>query len=98
VDAHLVHVPSLGTLTAGSFACADLKRLGGQADGAFDAEILGLGALDELAGDLLEGLDLLGGEGDTDLVHLRAFTGEVLLGLGVGHVCGFLWWEFLGNG
>jgi hypothetical protein len=89
VDAHLVHVPSLGTLTARGLAGADLKLLGGQTDGALDAEVLGLGALDELAGDLLEGLDLLGGEGDADLVHLGAFAGEVLLRLGVGHVCGF---------
>ena len=70
MDAHLVHVPGLGTLTVGGLAGGDLERLGGEADGALDAEVLGLGALKELGGHLLEGLDLAGGEGDADLVDL----------------------------
>jgi len=98
MDAHLIHIPSLGTLSARSLTGADLELLGGQADGALDAEVLGLGALNELAGDLLKGLNLLGGEGDADLVHLRAFAGEVLFGLGVGHDCGFVVELFLGGG
>jgi len=86
VDAHLVEIPGLGTLTAGGlagllFVCVnhsfilsgggstaatygDLEGLGGQADGALGAEVLVLGALDELLADLLEGLDLARGEGD----------------------------------
>ena len=42
----------------------DLEGLGGQADGALGAEVLVLGALDELLADLLEGLHLAGGQGD----------------------------------
>jgi hypothetical protein len=57
-----------------------LENLGGQSDGALDAEVLGLGALEQLGADLLEGLDLTGGESDADLVDLGALA-EVLLGL-----------------
>ena len=70
VDPHLVGIPSLGTLTVGGLSGGDLQGLGGEADGALDAEVLGLGALEELVADLLEGLDLAGGEGDADLVDL----------------------------
>lgn len=70
VDAHLVAVPGLGTLTTGGLAGGDLEGLGGETDGALDAEVLALGTLDELGADLLEGLDLAGGEGDADLVSL----------------------------
>lgn len=70
VDAHLVEIPSLGTLTARGLTGLDLEVLGGQADGALDTEVLALGTLDELGADLLEGLDLAGGQGDTDLVGL----------------------------
>ena len=42
----------------------DLEGLGRQADGALGAEVLGLGALDELLADLLERLHLARGQGD----------------------------------
>ncbi|KAB8532553.1 hypothetical protein FH972_025498 [Carpinus fangiana] len=58
VYAHLKGVPGLGTLTARSLAGGDLQVLGGQADGALDTQVLGLGTLDQLGADLLEGLDL----------------------------------------
>ena len=87
VDAHLVCVPSLGTLTARSLTGGDLQVLGGQADGALDAELLVLGTVDELLADLLEALDVAGGEGDADLVDLGTLT-EVLLGLVVRHLVG----------
>lgn len=70
VDAHLVAVPGLGALTARGLAGGDLEGLGGQADGALDAQVLALGALDQLGADLLEGLDLAAGQGDADLVGL----------------------------
>jgi hypothetical protein len=70
VDSHLKHVPGLGTLTTGGLAGSNLEVLGGEADGALDAEVLALGALDQLGADLLEGRDFLGGEGDADLVDL----------------------------
>ena len=85
VDAHLVGVPGLGTLTARGLAGGDLQVLGGQTDGALDAELLGLGTVDELLAHLLERLDVARGQGDADLVDLGAFA-EVLLRL----VCGLL--------
>jgi hypothetical protein len=80
VDAHLEGVPGLGTLTARGLTGGDLQVLGGQTDGALDAELLVLGTVDELLAHLLEGLDVARGEGDADLVDLGAFA-EVLLGL-----------------
>jgi hypothetical protein len=74
VDAHLEAVPGLGTLTARGLAGGDLEGLGGQADGALDAEVLVLATLDDLGADLLEDLDLAGGEGDADLVALLQGT------------------------
>ena len=70
VDAHLVAVPGLGTLTARGLAGGDLQGLGGQADGSLDAQVLALGALDQLGAYLLERLDLAAGQGDADLVGL----------------------------
>lgn len=70
VDAHLEHVPGLGTLTVGGLTGADLEVLGGQTDRTLDAEVLALGAVDELSADLLEVLDVAAGEGDADLVDL----------------------------
>jgi hypothetical protein len=68
VDSHLKGVPGLGTLTTGGLAGGDLEGLGWETDWTLDGETLGLGALNELGADLLEGSDLAGGEGDTDLV------------------------------
>jgi hypothetical protein len=87
VDAHLEAVPGLGTLTARGLAGGDLEGLGGQADGALDAEVLVLAALDDLGADLLEDLDLAGGEGDADLVALGSLS-VVLVGLLVRHFGG----------
>lgn len=56
VNAHLVGVPGLGTLTARGLTGGDLEVLGGQTDGALDAEVLALGTVDELGADLLEAL------------------------------------------
>lgn len=68
MDAHLVAVPGLGTLTARGLTGGDLQGLGGQADGTLDAQVLALGALEDLGTDLLEDVDLAGREGDADLV------------------------------
>ena len=70
MDAHLVAVPSLGTLTARGLTGGDLEGLGRQTDGALDTQVLALGALEDLGADLLEDVDLAGGEGDSDLVGL----------------------------
>ena len=85
---HLVHVPGLGALTARGLAGGDLQVLGGHADGALDAEVLGLGAVDELLAHLLEGRDLAGGEGDADLVDLGLLALLDLLGIVGRHLGG----------
>lgn len=68
VDSHLEAIPGLGTFTTRGFTGGNLQGLGWETDWSLDAEILSLGTLDELTADLLEGLNLLGGEGDSDLV------------------------------
>lgn len=67
MDSHLEHIPCLGTFSVGCLSGGDLEDLGWETDWALDAELLGLGTVDELGADLLEGLDVLGGEGDADL-------------------------------
>jgi hypothetical protein len=52
VDAHLIRVPGLGTLSVGSLTGGDLQLLGWETNGALDAEFLGLGTVDELLADL----------------------------------------------
>lgn len=68
MNTHFVRVPGLGTLTARRLASGDLQRLGWQTDGSLDAQVLALGALENLSADLLEDSDLAGGESDADLV------------------------------
>lgn len=89
MDPHLEGVPSLRTLTARGLSGGNLQDLGGEADGALDAQVLALRAVDQLSADLLEGLHLAGGEGDTDLVDLGGVAGLALLGVLEGHGCGF---------
>lgn len=66
---------------------AYLESLGGQAHGALDLQVLGLGALEQLGAHLLERLDLARGEGDADLVDLGAVAAKVFLGLLERHCC-----------
>lgn len=77
VDSHLKSIPGLGTLSAGSLAGGDLQGAGWETDWALDAEILGLGTVDELGADLLKGGNVLGGERDADLVGLLLMLLEV---------------------
>jgi hypothetical protein len=70
VNAHLILVPGLGTLTVGGLTGRDVQGLGGKTDGALDLKGLGAGTLDQSSAHRLEGGDLAGGEGDTDLVDL----------------------------
>jgi hypothetical protein len=53
VDPHLEEVPRLRTLTVGRLPRADAQVLGRQADRALHAEVLALGAVDELGADFL---------------------------------------------
>lgn len=50
MDSHLKAIPGLGTFTAGGFAGGDFEDTGGETDGALDAEVLGLGTLDQVGG------------------------------------------------
>lgn len=86
MDAHLVGIPGLGTLTVRSLTGGDLKVLGRKADGTLDAQGLGLGTLNELRAHLLEGGDLARGEGDADLVNLGAFAEFLVWVLLVRHL------------
>ena len=52
------------------------------------SQFLALGPVDQLLADLLEGLDVAGGQSDADLVD-RGAIAEVLLGLSIGHGCGW---------
>jgi len=70
VDSHLEAIPGLGTFTARRLAGGDTEDLGGKADWALDLELLVLGALDQVAADFLEVLDVPGGQGDADAVDL----------------------------
>ncbi len=53
MNPHLECVPGLGSFTTRCLSGSDLKGLGWETDGALDAEILGLGTLNELLADLL---------------------------------------------
>jgi hypothetical protein len=68
VNPHLKHIPCLAPFTARCLACSDLQSLGRQANGTFDAEVLGLGALEELGADFFQRVDFAAGEGYADFV------------------------------
>ena len=74
VDPHLELVPGLGSLSARSLPGGDPEHLGRHPHRALHLQLLVLGAADEVAADLLQRLDVPGGEGDPDPVH-----GHVLL-------------------
>ena len=86
---HLISIPSLAALTTRRLARADLEILGRQAHWALNAQVLALGALDELGADFLQRGDLAAGESDADLVDLGAVAHATFLCF-VGHGCGGL--------
>jgi len=83
VDLHLITVPGLGTLTARGLTGGDAENLGRETNGSLDTEVLVLGTLDQIRADLLEVLDVAGGQGDTDAVNGRL---DVLLNTGLGRL------------
>lgn len=100
VDSHLESIPGLGSFTAGSFSGSDLESRGWEADRTLNTEILGLGTLDEFLADLLEGLDLSAGQGDSDFVgflsqiqsvRARKLAGWKLTGPSPNSLSGFFW-------
>ena len=68
MDSHLKCIPGLGTFSARGLPGGDFESLGGETDGAFDTEVLGLGTLNEFLANLLERCDLSACQGDADLV------------------------------
>jgi len=88
VDAHLISVPGVGTLTARRLAGHQTESLGRHADRALAQKALVLGSLDQVSADLLEGLDVAGGEVDTDLVDASLLALHHLGFLEISHcVC-----------
>lgn len=77
VDAHLETIPRLRTLTARGLARGDAQHLVGHAHRALDAQLLLLGARDQIGAHLLQRRDVLRRQRDADAVHLR----HVRLGL-----------------
>lgn len=63
MDSHLEAIPGLGTFTAGGFTGGNFEDAGGETDGALDAEVLGLGTLDQVGGDCRISIEAPGGEG-----------------------------------
>lgn len=74
VDPHLELVPGLGTLSARSLPGGDSKHLGGHPHRSLHLQLLVLGAPDEVTADLFQGLDVPGGQSDSDAVD-----GDILL-------------------
>ena len=78
MNAHLPAIKGVGTFTAWRLAYAELEDLGGHADRACHLELSALSLGFEISADLLHSLDVLGGEGDANVVD-----GHLLLALGV---------------
>lgn len=74
VDPHLELVPGLGALSARCLSGGDSQHLGGHPHGSLHLELLVLGAPDEVAADLLQRLDVPGGQSNSDAVD-----GDILL-------------------
>lgn len=86
VDAHLVAVPGLGTLTVGGLSGGDLKNLGGHAHGTLLDQLVLDGVADDVSANVLQLLDLGGSQGDSDLVdQLLLLLVLLFLSDGGGH-------------
>lgn len=79
VDAHLVSVPGLGTLTVGGLTGGDLKNLGRQSHGSLGLQRVGLGSVDNVGRHTLQLLELGGGHSDADLEELFLGLGGLFL-------------------
>ena len=79
VDPHLEPIPGLGALSARGLTGGDPQGLCGHAHGTLGLEVLVLGALDEVVADLLQGLDVEGGQGDPDAMDRRLLGGGFLV-------------------
>lgn len=84
VDAHLVGVPCLRTLTIGGFTGGNLEDLGGETHWATGLELVFTGTVGDVRSDTLDMLDRRGAESDSSLDDLSEFLLVSLL----AH-CGF---------
>ncbi len=75
VDPHLESVPGLGTLTARGLTGGNAENLGRHANGSLDLELLLLGSPDEVAADLLQALDVAGGQRNADTMDWAFLAG-----------------------
>lgn len=85
VDPHLKGIPRLTPLPTRRLPGRDLQDLGRQTHGALDAEVLGLGPLDQLLAHFLQRLHFARRERDADLVDFlvgRVGVSLVMVGSG----------------
>ncbi len=73
VDAHLPSVEGVGTLTARGLADHQAEGLGWHADRARDLEVLLKSLVLQVSTNLLQSINLGGGQGDADAVDRRGF-------------------------
>jgi len=64
----LIAIPSLRTFTTRSLTGGDLQNFGGEADRAFDTELLVLGSVNEIGRELLQVPNVAAGKRDPDFV------------------------------
>jgi len=69
MDFKLIAIPSLRTFTTRSLTGSNLQNLGGETDGAFNTELLVLGSVNEIGGELFQVSDITAGERDPDFVN-----------------------------
>jgi hypothetical protein len=97
MNPHLIHIPRLAPLAARRLAGRNLQALRGQPHGALHAQILGLGALDELLADFLEGGDFARGQSYADLVGFGRLVGVRVAFVGFGERHGGYWGRLVGG-
>jgi len=86
VNSELKTIKGVGSFSARRFSGGDAKDAGGEANGALHLQILLLRSLDQRRANLLEVLDVLGGEGDADAMEVLV-SGVDLGGLLGGRWC-----------
>ena len=69
VDPHLELVPGLGTFSTRSLSGGDSQDLGWHPDWSLHLQVLVLGSSDQVAADLLQGLNIAGGQSDPDAMN-----------------------------
>ncbi len=67
---HFIRVPGLTALTTGRLPCRNFQAFGRQSHWSLNAQILGLGSLDQFLAYFLQRLDFSRGEGHADFVNL----------------------------